>query len=428
MATTLYCDARNGNDSASGTTWAAAFKTLGAAMAVVTDGSTVNCCGAFNESLVYNLAKGNITFSASGFAVLDGLGAIANGITNTGTQGSNKRLTLVDFHIRNFTAYGMYILANAAFTYVTLTRCRVESCPIGCAFSGAGWGADITANDCVFANCVTAGVLVGFVSGVQSSSCSPNHCTFVNNGVGIKLAASLYCYVLDVNYNIFSNNTYNILFGAVSRYLNGGNNNNWNFANGEINYKGANYTSLSTWKAAVTPFDANSISVDPAFVDSAKGCYRLQKTTPAILNGIILGAFKTLLAEGCSHNYNEPTWSGAVVAPAGSCYLDGSDNWVLSGTCASGTVTFEFGFGTPRSVRKINLQHNYAGLGAGTGGGPTSILDFDKADTLPETWEYRVAVDTGGGYGAFADKNLFNDLNLTGVVNLKVEATLRSDG
>jgi hypothetical protein len=408
--TTLYVDARNGNDTASGTTWAAALKTLGAAETAINDGGTINAAGVFNESVTLNFAK-SVAFVAVGYAVLDGTASIADALAQAGST-NGKTISFSGFRITNYTT--RILNSNTFAPNLNFANCVFDTIPVGFNWSAANAPA-FSATNCLFDGFTTYAVY-----NHGAVSCTLLNCTFVNCGKALMGNTSFV-----VNKCIFRSNTYHT-------YLEGGtytgNSNDYDFSAGKCYQGGADKTSLSAWKAVVGVNDSLSLSVDPLFLDAAKGIYLLQRTSPAILGGAILGAYSAKLGYGISNNVNATLWTGATVNPASGAALNGSNNWTLA-SGSSATVTFETAdFGTPKNIRKINLLHAYAGLGAGTGGGPSGILDYDKADTLPETWEYRVAVSTDGAtYGAFADKNYLTDLNLTNVRRLKIEVTLRDD-
>lgn len=420
---TLYVDARSGNDTASGTTWAAALKTLGAAVTAATTGSTINCVGVFNESVAVTSEK-HLTFNASGYAVLDGTLSITTGIVATSAAGgslSDTTPAFVGFIIRNYTN-GVTVTRGSSSCNLTLTGCVVESCSYGIKTLGGSSYSSITATNTLIRNCS----VYGYYSESGGISTFTN-CTFTGNAYGA------YCQTNGgdtIRKCVFhSNGTYHLRVVADSYYSSNSNYNVFDLTSGaKIRIGSSDYTTIATWKAAFTGGkDANSISADPQFLDSAKGLYRLKSTSPAVIGGVIIGAYNTKLAYGISNNLNTSLWTGATVTPGSGAALDGSNNWTLaSGTSA--TVEFETAdWGVLRNVRRINLQHVYAGLGSGVGGGPTSILDYDKADTLPETWQYRVAISTDGStYGAYATKNLYDDININ-ARRLKIEVTLRND-
>lgn len=417
---TLYCDARNGNDTASGTTWAASKKTLGATITAASSNDTIIAVGAFNEVLVAAGTK-HLTFTANGFAVLDGKNALTTGVTNStaslwifngfaiqnfvnGTSNTQaayaytRTIQLIDCVVRNCSTSGVWQPDNSLGARTYLLRTLIYGCVNGIV-NGSGGGGN--GQYVELFNCTVTGCTYGIV---DTNGYTSGDITGTNN--------------------IFSGNTTHIYTTGTFRTV--WDFNDIDFSSGNCSYGGATKTTLAAWRTACGR-DANSVSAAPAFVDSAKNCYRLGVGSGAIIAGVLLGAFGTKLAYGISNNVNEPLWSGAAVSPGGGAALDGSDNWALaSGTDA--TVTFETAdWGVARNVRKINLQYAYAGLGSGVGGGPESILDYDESDTLPETWQYRVAISLdGSSYGAFATKNLYDDINIS-ARRLKIEVTLRND-
>lgn len=420
-----YVDARNGNDSNDGSDWANAKKTIQAMYTAANAGDVIYCAGVFNESLSFGTAAKHMYLVGVGAAVLDGLGALGWGFYSTAIN--NASYSITDFTIKNY-QYGVGSVMNAGNDgqAMTLVRCVIEDCSVAGVYCG---GARHFAR---IVNTVIRNCPIGVYSTNAAQSCVPvlQNCTITGCATygyynQTPSTANTQPYATR---SIFYNNGYHIYISASCGLTSAHNQNCIDFSSGKCYWPSADKTTMADWRTASSR-DASSLDADPLFLDADKNLHRLQKTTPAIIGGVILGAFSTLLAEGCSHNYEEPTWSGATVAPEGSCYLDANDNWVLSGTVSSGTVTFEYDFGSaPRSIRRINLSHSYAGVGGGVGGGPTGLLDYDMADTLPETWEYRVAVDTGSGYGAFAEKKLYDDIALSGVIKIKIEVTLRSDG
>ncbi len=86
-----------------------------------------------------------------------------------------------------------------------------------------------------------------------------------------------------------------------------------------------------------------------------------------------------------------------------------------------GTVNIVLDLGTAVNIKKVALPHIY--------GWSTSILDFDKTDTLPETWEfrYRTSPDGTPPAGAFTEALIDEDLSLVGVRQIELEITLRKD-
>lgn len=414
----LYCDARNGNDTASGTTWAAAWKTLGKAMSTATTGDTISCCGVFNEQLV--AANKNITFTANGFAILDGTSSLATGFQTAGAWA--KRYTFNGFIFRNYTSYDLYVPSSHNCD-ITATKCIFENSPYGVYCYNSSYQTSYFTN-CLFRACSQYG-WAGYTS---TWYVRITNCTFTGCGTGLYWGyTGANATAGNIAYNIFSNNTTHMLFAT---FTNSGvaNYNVIDFTTGgsqKCVYNGANKTTLATWQAAANGCDALSIDVVPGFIDAAKNCHMLQRTSPALLGAgqTILGAYNTKLAEGATANYNSTVWTTA--SGVGCEIVDG--NWQLQASATTGTVTFEFIMPTAANVRRIDLSHAYTGVGGGAGGGPSGILDYDKADTLPETWEYRVSVDTGAGYGAFTEYKWNDDLNLTGVEKIKVEVTLRMD-
>lgn len=418
---TFYADARNGNDSNDGTTNALAWKTLGKAMSTAATGSTISCCGVFNEQLV--AANKAMTFTADGFAVLDGTSSLAIGFQTAGAWA--KTYTFNGFIFRNFTSYDMY-MPNTHNCVFILSKCILENSPYGCYCfnSSVGAGSPCTFTNCVFRACS----VVGLAGGTSTWYERVTYCTFTGCGTGMTWADTTnHATTGNFAYNIFSNNTTHINL-ATQTAVGVFNYNAIDFTTGgsqKCIYAGVNKTTLAAWQAAANGCDALSIDVVPLFIDAAKNCHMLQRTSPALLGAgqTILGAYNTKLAEAATANYNAGVWTGADAA---DCEIV-SGNWQLTAGSDVGTVTFTFAMPTAANVRRIDLSHAYTGVGGGAGGGPSGILDYDKADTLPETWQYEYSVDTGGGYGAFTAVRWNDDLNLTGVVNIKVRVTLRKD-
>lgn len=409
----LYVDARSGNDGNSGADWANAKKTLGATLTAAASNDTIKAAGVFNEIVSIPTGK-NLTIEGVGFAILDGGLSLANGFLFGAS--SFLAVTIKNFIVKNYTSAGISLNATTGGTIV-VEDCIFEHLVYG-AYPYNATYPTLTFRRCLFRNCNAY-----YHYNYSSTTLYPSflNCTFADCGtVYSTYQTGVYGVFTKC---VFSHNTYHIVLTPTQSYV--GADNCMNFGAGKC-YKSGDITSLSAWQAL--GFDiGGTISADPLFLDRTKKIHRLKRTTPAVISGNILGAFNTLLAEGASNNLNATIWNNPVISPLGSVEKDGSGNYVLASGYTEGSATFEFDFGTARRIRRVNLQHDYAGLGSGIGGGPNGILDYDETDTLPETWEYRVAVDTGSGYGAFTEKNLFDDLNLSGVVKMKIEITLRSD-
>lgn len=415
---TLYVDARNGNDTASGTTWAAAWKTLGHAVASGANGSTINCTGVFNESL--SLGSGNRTyyFVAVGYAIMDGTSSLTNGISCTaGAQYS----TFTGFEVHHYTSYGFnHAVENAIMQF---TNCIFRDCLWGASLGYSGGGGEyVNFNNCLFLNNTQYGVKT-----TNFGHWTFTGCTFTGSSIGAYMTYQNGGWQIFTKC-VFSNNTAHLYLGLWYAGVYQGTTNDIDFSTGYCyDSVHGNKTTLATWQAAVLT-DYSSISAVPGYLDAAKGLFRLGKTSAAVISGQILGAYNTKLGYVISNNVNTTLWTGATVSPASGAVLDGSNNWTLaSGTSA--TVTFETAdFLTAKHVRKINLSQVYAGLGGGVGGGPSAIVDYDATGTLPETWTYRLAVSSDGStYGAWTEYNIGADVNQTNVRRLKIEVTLRND-
>jgi hypothetical protein len=421
-----YADARNGNDSNDGLSWATAKKTLGSSVTAASTGDTIYCVGVFHEAVFYPWnTKGSITFQAVGFAILDGQLDLPTGVTLTGVGAGT--LKFVGFTFRNFYSIGFYLVGNGGG--VTLENCIVEGIPYGMYMpASSGPIVPLTLTNTIMRGCRLWAVYV------EGSGCQITYrvsqCTFVNCGNGIRHWPATGTSVAVLR-SIFHNIPGYMIYAVTAGYWAGPFDFNcYDFTGSNTLYFGGAYTSLSAWKAAIAIYDQNSISVDPLFLDEAKNLHRLKNTSPAVIDARILGAYNLLLADGCSDNFNATVWDTPdSVSPVGSVIQNSNGDWVLADGYDVGAITFKIDFGGLFNIRKLNLSHTFGGLMVGTGGGPTSVLDYDK--TIPlgyETWEYRIATSVDGiAFGAFTAKNINEDLNLTGIWAIKVEATLRRD-
>lgn len=420
-----YVDARNGNDANDGSTWALAKKTLGAMSLAAADGDTINCAGVFNEQLTLNMQTNNktLTFQAVGSAILDGGGTLATAVTISGTAPGYKIVTFNGFIVRNYTSIGFYCATvGGSYIQLTLNDCFIDTCVNGI-YNTAYMNPIVRRT--VIRNCSAYGIYDASGTAGKGNDIIEN-CTFTGNGTGVTIGGHA-TNTIRIFGCIFKDSvSYNINISQAGQLEGVSNSNCYRTVKNRI--VGVDYTSLSTWKAAVTPRDSNSIDSDPLFIDSAKGVFMLQKTSPAVINGMIIGAYNNRLGEGCSDNFNSAIWDAPTISPASSVEQDVNGDWVLASGYTEGSVEFEFDLVSPQRIRKLVASHFYANLGGGAGGGPSGILDKDETDTLPETWTYEVNVDPdGSGYLGYQDVNLFNDLNLYPVQKMKIRVTLRND-
>lgn len=422
MPTTYYCDARNGNDTASGTTWAEAWKTLGKAASTIATGDTVQCNGVFNETLTPPESKSS-TWTANKFAILDGGASLATGISFTGAR-SGTTVSFTGFTIINYTTQGVLTTQTSGDYNAYFTDCNINNCgAYGIFNEAAGSGAaNLYLTRVLFHHC-TSGLYVSTLYGYCRSVIA---CTFADCTYGIQVNASNKGRIYSVQNCVFANNTYHIYHVASDGWLTLKDYNVFDFSSGKNAYSGVDKTTLAAWQAAQGQ-DLNSIDAVPGFTDRAKYNYGLSNASNAIIAGKVMGYLVNYLRTGCSNNVNSAIWTGATVTPPGAAAVNGSGNWALDASSSSAVVEFEFSFSSAQHIRRVNFSNLHGGLGTGTGGGPTGILDYDKTGTLPETWTYRWKVDTGGGYGAYAEADLDTDINQSSVEKLMVEVTLRRD-
>lgn len=414
-----YADARNGNDSNDGSSWALAKKTLGGAYAVAASSDTILCVGVFYETLALVSTK-PITITAVGFAVLDGRSILTSGVTLNQTTGGLSYIN--GLTIRNYVTNGILCAGSGGGQVETLflTGCVIKYCYYGINFPTSLWLIKLL--NCVIRNCTFGEYsnIPGFgAAGFHNVNCTITGCSYgwyqAQNGIS---QYNLKC--------IFSHNTYHIYTVVAGYYPYAPTNyNDIDFSSGKCAVTGVDKLTLAAWQAAL-PIDAQSISADPLYSDRANDMHTLRSTTPAIIAGAILGAYNNSLAVPVSNNVNTTIWDNPITLTG--VEKDASGNYVLSAGYAEGVVEFEINFGVQRTLYRINLNSFYAGVGGGVGGGPSGILDLDKTDTLPETWTYRIDTSADGvTWAGYQSVNLNNAVNLTGVWKLRIEATLRTN-
>ena len=412
-----YADSRNGNDSNDGLSWANAKKTLSASITAASSGDTIFACGVFNES--YTEPNKNLTFTAQGFAILDGQSALSVAVT---PDGNNVSRTYNSFILRNYTSTLFNGNPGAGSTAShTFNDCRFEATPTGIVQDAGGE----SANRCIFSDCSTVGYSSTTTYG---SSRTFTGCTFVGCGTGIKYTGNVSS--ISPTNCIFRSNTTHIEIVNSTIYNTASNYNCIDFSSGNCKIGASTYTTMADWRTAVgSPKDSASISKDPLFADQAKGVYMLKSDSPCLVNGglafgsLIQGAWINpagVKGSDCwSTNRNAAVWNGATLT---NTEIDGSNNIVLSAGQTSGTAVFLHDFGAQTNIRRIDLSHIY--------GWSTSVLDYDLTDTKPETWEfrYRTSGDATPPAGAWTEASWLSDLNLSGVRQLEIEVTLTKNG
>src|SRR3990167_1040185 len=404
-----YADSRNGNDSNDGLSWANAKKTLAASNTAASAGDVINAVGVFIESVSFTKT---LTLTAVGFCVLDGQSVLATGLTISG-----QVVTMNGVWLKNYSTNGVTSTSNAT---VTCNDCAFSSCPAGFSHTSSGDNS-ITINRCIFRNCSTAGL-----SQNNAATATVTNCTFVGCGTGYLWASATS--TLHPRNCIFRTNTTHIAVGTAGAYHSSANYNCIDFSSGNCKIGATPYTTMADWRTAVGGSkDANSISVDPQFVDQAKNLYMLKPASACLVNGSL--AFGSIQqgawinpegskgSEAWSANSDPGSaWSTKTLS---NCEVDGSGNIVLSANQYTVTATFLRNFGAQRKIRRINFGQTFSW--------PTSFLDYDTADVRPETWEYRYRTSADGTppAGGWTEASWLSDLNLSGVQQIEVEVTLK---
>lgn len=415
---TLFADSRSGNDANSGASWALAKKTLTAAKNTAINGDTIKCAGVFTENLT--LTGRTLTFEAEGVAILDGEGVIDAGFVHE----DNTTTVFRGFTIRNCITSGLRMGGfNAINGSLTLEDCVVENCQRGVYVSGNTGNITINLTRTIIRNCSGMGVYRPSVAGVVTINILNS--TITGCGRGIYVPGGNTATVKLQNSILSHNSIRHIDFDtnvATSRYSAASNFNDIDFGSGSCFAGSVAITDLATWKGA-TGADASSISADPLYVDRLKRLHMLTPASPCLVSGslvfgsLVQGAYNRFPAAGISANVNALQWGTATFE---GCSVDGNGNIAVLTTSGLGTAVFTLDLGAPHTIRRIDLPYIY--------GWPTSVLDYDKSDTLPETWQYRLATSLNGiTYTPFSIYKLFDDLNLVNVRFLKLEVTLRKD-
>jgi hypothetical protein len=224
--------------------------------------------------------------------------------------------------------------------------------------------------------------------------------------------------------SIFSHNTVHIDIDEADRVSAAVCNFNCiDFASGKCIINSVDKLTLSAWQTDVAPADTRTISVDPLYVDRLKRLHGLLPASVCHKAGSL--AFGTQVqgailkqCEGVSTNRNGTEWTGATLVDV---IINGNGDLELDTGMTVGTATITHDFGTGRDSSKLYVEHDDDFTAA--------ILDFDKSDTLPETWEVRVAdSDDDISYSAFVEVNLMRPaLSISNRRYHRVEITLRKD-
>jgi hypothetical protein len=409
---TVFVDSRNGNDANSGVDFANALKTLGAGFLAAGAGGTINATGVFKETLTQAVGQTN-TWNAVGFAVLDGDFVLSFGLIIS--SGGTSTQTFNGFVFKNHVSRGVFI-NNAVTNFIIMNDCVVEDEPTGIA---AIFGTQFTLTRCIVRNCSVDGFFDHALGG-SATKWNLLNCTIVNNGTGVH---SDNASVVKAQNCIFSHNTIHIKVDAAGDVDGVQNFNNIDFSSGKCVIGGVDKTTLAAWQTDVATADSQSISADPTYVDRLKRLHGLKPASQSLVAGslalgsIVQGAILKQ-CEGVSTNENSSEWTGATLV---NVVINGNGELELDTGQDVGTATIVHNFGSPRDISRLFVEHDHDFA--------FSVLDFDKSDTLPETWEVRVATsDDGISFSAFTEVNLRQpDLAIVAKQYVKVEITLRRD-
>ncbi len=427
--TDYFVDSRNGNDANDGLSIAQAKKTAGGAYSASVNGDTIFLNGVFGETVVSLALEGRIWEKFSGgFAFFDGGGTAAAAFTNT-SSGSPAVHTFKGIEFQNHTV--------AAFSGAGGTRnediavmedCVFDNEPI--AIDGSDWffASSNSTRGCfrtVFSNCAEVYAATGW--GGSGEFTRFNNCTFFNCAKGLQSnGASLAG--LQVANCIFRKCAIMMNLRAGSQ-LQESDGNCYDFTNGKMQIDDVDISpnTLDRWKAVSTGPDTDSIDADPVFVDEDKALLGLLPGSPCLTlgssalpsaQGTNTSGALVIQMDGVSTNHNASFWNAALLV---DCEINVDGDIQLSLGESIGTATIILDLSESRDIARllVSQDFNY----------PTSILDKDKSDTLPQTWTVEFATsDDNITYSAFSDVNLTRpDLGVTGKRFLKVRFTLRQD-
>jgi hypothetical protein len=413
--TTYFVDSRNGDDANTGLDFPNALKTLGAAFLAMSTNDDVTCQGVFKETLVIGTGKIN-TWNAHEFAIIDGDGVLTFGVQSSG--GLSQTQTFNGFIFKNHSLEGIRLGAATTQIY-TFNDCVFEDELTG---SQAIFSATYNLTRTIVRNCS-----VGFTNHStlgENSMYNFLNCTLVNNGTVVDGALlTTGTGKVKAQNSIFSHNTIHIKVDGASAVNAVQEFNNIDFSSGKCVIGVADKLTLAAWQTDVSPADASSISTDPLYVDRLKRLHGLLRTSQSLVAGSIV--FGTIVqgavlkqCEGVSTNRNSSEWTGATLI---NVIVNGNGDIELDTGQTVGTATIVHDFGSGADIDRLFVEHD--------NDFPKAALDFDKTDTLPETWEVRVATsDDDITYSAFTTVNLARPS--LGIVNkryVKVEVTLRKD-
>lgn len=402
--------AKDGNDGNSGTSYALAKLTIGAAITAATSGDTIKVApGVYNEAVTTG-AK-NLTFQADGYVILDGTNTLTNGFTNTGA--SSVTMTVNDFIIIRFTN-GIGTATNSTDT-TNLNRCRIHSCTTGVNHTVGTF--DL--HNCLIYDCTT-GINSGSVQNI-----SVQHCTISNTTTGFTRSGNN---TTTNKHNIFAYNTRHISWTAVGGTINS-DYNCIDFGSGDTRWSSTIDTTLSGWQST-SGKDANSLSQTPGFLDITQRLYTLH-TSSSLLEmidepGVGLGVgYTTRGYVGMSVNDPDGHWADRILS---NTEVNASNNIQLAGASTNGYArTPIIDLGSQRRIGKINIVTNLINSMY-----PTDVPDYSTADTQPKriTLRYRTSNSSfldGDASPSWVEIEPNQDVNTQGRY-LQVEITLRNNG
>ncbi len=368
---------KSGNDSDSGATAALAKLTIGGATAIAVAGDRIRVqTGVYNETVVLTVAGAGVQVVADGLVILDGQNVLATGISSSSTSRGimtglfNDESCLI---VKDFTSTGMIMggFSNSAENLI------VRDCPNGIILSAQ----QNILQDCLVHDCATRGIQADTSIVVNATI---RRCTVVDCAIGVDLD--------DTSDDIFLSDM------IVARQQLGAmvlldvetppgdffsNRNNFFFdGTSTADFQATTgITTLAAWRTA-SGGDAQSISSDPLFVDSAKKLYMLDVLSPSLTAGTgspggHQGFFPNP-AVGISNNVNAGLWDdpgGGGTAVYTGVAQDGSQNIEL---IATPTGTYESGalvFGVARVLSQLlaEMQIIY----------PAQVLDSTTGDIEP---------------------------------------------
>jgi hypothetical protein len=411
---TIFCDARNGSDANSGlTSFANAKKTLTASLIAAGNSGIVEAVGVFKETVIQQFFT-NQRINGNGFCIIDGDGVLATGLDIAFA----RSLFVTGVIFKNHTTQGVRCIVNNQ-TY-TFDDCVFEDEVIGIDH-GANTSQMIFTR-CIIRDCTTG--YDGSLTGITASRTRFLNCTIVGCGTGVKMVSTV-GHDLEVQNSILSHNTIHIDIDDAARITAGVTEFNCiDFASGKCVINSVDKLTLSAWQTDVSPKDARTISVDPLYVDRLKRLHGLKASSVCLKAGTV--AFGTSVqgailkpCEGVSTNENGGEWNNPTDLV--DVIINGNGDLELDVGATVGTATIVHDFGVGRDISTLFVEHD--------DDFPSAVLDFDETDTLPETWEVRVATsDDNITFSAFTEVDLMRpDLTIVSKRYLKVELTLRRD-